>query len=103
MSVLTKPGTRLRSTACTTEVVVVAGAADVDLRCGGTSMADAKADSPAAGEPTAPFDGGTQIGKRYVHEGTGLEVLCVRAGAGSLAVGAEPLALKAAKPLPASD
>jgi len=103
MSVLTKPGTRLRSTACTTEVIVVAGAADADLRCGGASMTDAKADQPPHGAPAAPFDGGTQIGKRYVHEGTGLEVLCVRAGAGSLAVGAEPLVLKSAKPLPASD
>jgi hypothetical protein len=102
MSVLTKPGTRLRSTVCATEVVVV-GPADVDLRCGGVAMADAKAEAGAGGIPTAPFDAGTQLGKRYVHAGSGLEVLCVKAGMGSLAVGDEPLTLKSAKPLPASD
>ena len=38
MSVVTKPGARLRSVTCATEVVVVKGAGEVDLRCGGEPM-----------------------------------------------------------------
>jgi hypothetical protein len=46
-------------------------------------------------------DDGTLLGKRYVHED--LEVLCTKAGKGSLSVGGVRLPLKEAKPLPASD
>jgi hypothetical protein len=42
------------------------------------------------------------MGKRYVDDGDA-EVLVTKAGAGSLSVGATPLTLKEAKPLPASD
>ena len=42
------------------------------------------------------------MGKRYVAEG-GVEVLVTKAGAGSLSLGRTALALKEAKPLPASD
>ena len=47
--------------------------------------------------------GGTQLGKRYVDAAGTLELLCTKPGKGSLAAGGEPLALKAAKPLPSSD
>jgi hypothetical protein len=43
------------------------------------------------------------LGKRYEDPGTGLEVLCVRPGAGALSIGRELLKLKASKPLPSSD
>jgi hypothetical protein len=43
------------------------------------------------------------IGKRYVHEPSGLEILCTKGGQGTLAAGDEPLTVKAAKPLPSSD
>ena len=46
---------------------------------------------------------GTLLGKRYAHEASGLEVLCTKAGEGGLTVGGEPVPVKAAKPLPASD
>jgi hypothetical protein len=46
---------------------------------------------------------GTMLGKRYVHEATGLELLCTRPGEGSLAGGGVALPLKEAKPLPSSD
>ena len=42
------------------------------------------------------------MGKRYVDE-SGAEVLVTKAGAGTLSIGASPLTLKEAKPLPASD
>jgi hypothetical protein len=97
-----KPGARLRSVTCTTEVVIVRAGGE-DLRCGGQPMVDIA----TAGEPTSPpaagFDGGTEIGKRYTDEAAGLEVLCTKAGAGSLSLGDTLLVLKGAKPLPASD
>jgi hypothetical protein len=97
-----KPGLRLKSTACTSELMVVrAPKGDVDLRCGGapvTAFGDTT-ESPILPE----FSGGTQIGKRYIDEEGSLEVLATKAGSGSLSVGDTPLAEKGAKPLPSSD
>lgn len=99
-----RPGTKLRSAVDTTEVVVVkAPAADVDLRCGGQPMVVAGSDAPAGGAVDAAHSSGTKIGKRYADEGVGVEVLCTKAGEGSLALGDDPLLLKDAKPLPSSD
>jgi hypothetical protein len=98
-----KPGTRLQSAVCDTQVVVVrVPAGDVDLRCGGQPMV---AVGEAVERVTAAdgFDGGTLMGKRYASDELGLEVLCSKAGTGALSVGAELLPLKDAKPLPASD
>jgi hypothetical protein len=47
--------------------------------------------------------GGTQIGKRYVDEADTFQVLCTKAGGGTLALDGKPLVIQAAKPLPASD
>jgi hypothetical protein len=46
---------------------------------------------------------GTKLGKRYVEKGGQLEVLCSKAGVGTLTSAGERLSLKTAKPLPASD
>jgi hypothetical protein len=98
-----KPGTRLQSAVCDTQVVVVrVPADDVDLRCGGHPMVAVGAAVERVA-PAAGFDGGTLMGKRYASEERGLEVLCSKAGAGALSVGDELLPLKDAKPLPASD
>jgi hypothetical protein len=99
-----KPGARFRSAVCSTEVAIVRGTdSGIDLWCGGVPMV-ALGTQPAAGAaPVAPFDAGTQIGKRYATEDGELELLCTKAGAGSLSVGATVLGLKSAKPLPASD
>lgn len=96
-----KVGKRLKSAVCGTTVVVVR-AADVTLSCGGGPVVEDLAAAPS-GEPAEGFDGGTQLGKRYVHDASGLEVLCVAAGAGALSVDGDLLAIKAAKSLPASD
>lgn len=53
--------------------------------------------------PSEDARGGTVLGKRYVCDEVGLEVLCTKSGIGSLAFDAKPLAEKAAKPLPPSD
>jgi hypothetical protein len=98
-----KAGTRLRSAVCTTEVVVVrAPAAPVDLRCGGQPLLLASEDG-RSGEPEPGFDEGTLLGKRYTDAEQSLEILCTKAGAGSLSIGDSVLQRSGAKPLPASD
>jgi hypothetical protein len=102
MSLTLKAGSRLKSTVCTVEVMVVrAPAGEVDLRCGGAAFGPAG--SAVDGSPATGFDGGTLMGKRYVDEAGGLEVLCTKAGPGSLSIGETALSIKDAKPLPASD
>ena len=59
--------------------------------------------SPTCESVEAGFDGGTQLGKRYSDDELGLELLCTKAGEGSISVGETILAVKGAKPLPASD
>jgi hypothetical protein len=99
-----KPGTRLRSTVCSTEVIIVrAPQDDVEISCGGQAMVVLGTDVPEGGSVSADFAGGTQLGKRYADEGVGIELLCTKAGEGSLALNGEPLLLKEAKPLPSSD
>jgi len=56
-----------------------------------------------AGELNPAFADGTVLGKRYVDEEVGVELLCSKAGQGTLAVGERSLVLKNAKPLPTSD
>ncbi|MGY0499490.1 hypothetical protein ACWZHB_13490 [Nocardia sp. FBN12] len=95
-------GARLRSQVCDTEVIVVkAGSSLDDLRAGGVPMVPLDG-ARAGGAPDAKFADGNVLGKRYV-DASGAEILVTKAGAGTLSVGAEPLALKGAAPLPASD
>ncbi|MEB2286286.1 MAG: hypothetical protein B6D46_08025 [Polyangiaceae bacterium UTPRO1] len=99
-----KAGARLKSAVCATEVIVIAApAGEVDVRCGGAPMlaSGEEAAADAALDPAAA--GGTALGKRYISAGGDLELLCTKPGKGSLAVGASPLVLKEAKPLPSSD
>lgn len=98
-----KPGGRLQSTVCTTEVIVVkAPGGDVDVTCGGAPMAEAGS-AEVSGAPAADAAEGTLLGKRYVNDDESLELLCTKPGDGSLGVGDTLLSLKEAKPLPASD
>src|SRR5690606_7462429 len=95
-----KPGIRLKSAVCDTEVMVIRGSGVV-VECGGQPMVEQRPETPAALDPA--FAEGTRIGKRYVNaEGT-VELLCVKAGQGTLAIGGQPLEIKDAKPLPSSD
>lgn len=97
-------GSRWQSAVCDTQLVVVrAPAGSVDLRCGGHPMVPIDADRPADAELSPDHAGGTAVGKRFADEATGLEVLCTKAGHGSVALGDEPLVRKDAKPLPSSD
>jgi hypothetical protein len=97
-------GKRLRSQECGTEVIVVrAPDQPVELTCGGSPMtAEAAASGiPAPAKPAAGE--GAQLGKRYVDEPTGLELLCTKPGGAVPAADGRALTLKTAKPLPASD
>lgn len=95
-----KPGTKLKSTVCDTEVMIIRGA-DVVIECGGAPMAEER---PAEGaELDSAFAEGTQMGKRYVDKAGTVELLCVKPGRGSLAIGGVALNTKDAKTLPSSD
>ena len=100
---LVKSGQRLRSATCTTEIIIVrAAAAKLDLRCGGRPMLPIEAAASQEREAAEPgFDGGTLLGKRY--SGSGVEILCTKAGQGTLSIGGDPLPVMAPKQLPASD
>ncbi len=95
-----KPGTRLKSAACDTEVMVIR-CGEGSIECGGSAMAEAKPDDAAA--LSADHSNGTLMGKRYVDAAGAFELLCVKPGKGSLAVDGVALNTKDAKPLPASD
>jgi len=95
-----KAGSKLKSAACATEVLVVR-CGDGVVECGGAPML---ADKPAElGTIDPAFSSGAQIGKRYVDARGAFELLCIKAGKGSLAVDGTALSQKNAKPLPASD
>jgi hypothetical protein len=95
-----KPGTKLKSVVCDTEVMVIR-ASDAVVECGGKPMVDERPAERAAIDPA--FAEGTKMGKRYVDAAGTLELLCVKAGQGSLAVNGVALQTKDAKPLPSSD
>ena len=98
-----KAGARLKSVACETQVIVVrAPQGDVEVTCGGAVMVPVDAEAEAAALDSAAADG-TQLGKRYADEELGLELLCTKAGKGSLWVNGVAIGLKQAKALPASD
>ena len=99
-----RPGLRLESATCDTQVVVVKVpkvATDLDVRCGGAPMRELG----AGGDRAAPAGEGeaTLLGKRYADDDLGVELLCTRGGDGALAIGDNPLLVKGAKPLPSSD
>ena len=97
-----KTGARLKSAVCDGEIMVVTTpGGDIDLTCGGASMVSSGDVERVA--INADHAVGIVIGKRYITEDEGLEVLCVKAGEGSLAVGGTLLLQKDTKKLPKTD
>lgn len=104
MAVERPAGSRWKSSVCTTEIVVVhSPSTDVSLSCGGSEMVPLSEEPASKGSLDPTLAEGTQLGKRYADEETGLEVLCTKQGSGTLTVDGYPLTLQGAKPLPASD
>ena len=98
-----KTGARLKSCVCDGEVMVVSAPdGDVEITCGGVPMAD-PANAERAGEVHPDHAVGIAIGKRYVCEAGEVELLCVKAGVGGLAVGGNLLLQKDTKKLPKTD
>jgi len=99
-----KPGSRWKSAVCDVEVVVVRPPkGPVALECGGHPMVAASAAKPEGLALAAEHAGGCTMGKRFADEASGVELLCVKAGQGSLSIGGRPVGEKEAKKLPASD
>jgi hypothetical protein len=97
-------GARFKSAVCSTEVVVVKSVDNVEeLWCGGVVMVPVGGEQPPDLQIVGGFATGTQVGKRYATEDELFEVLCTKAGAGSLSLGQVLLSTKGAKPLPPSD
>jgi hypothetical protein len=99
-----KPGSRWKSAVCDAQMVVVRPPSQPGtLQCGGTAVLGLSDAATPTGAIDPDHAGGVLIGKRYVDEVSGIEVLGAKAGKGSLAYDGRPLSLKDAKPLPASD
>ncbi|MFC8435297.1 hypothetical protein [Streptomyces sp. NPDC057253] len=97
-------GQTLASTVDETAVIVVrAPDREVKITCGGAEMSDAREKPARSGVPDPGQTDGTLLGKRYADDELGIELLCTKPGQGTLAVDGSPLAVKAAKALPASD
>ena len=97
-------GQRLRSAVSSVEAIVVkVPKGDVTISCAGAPMLrpDDKADGSLP--PADPAQRHTLLGKRYLDESSNLEMLCVAAGPGEIAVDGRTLTIKTAQPLPASD
>jgi len=98
-----KTGMRLASVTDTTQVIVTRVAdGDVDLRCGGAPMV-VPGEATTQTDIDPDFSSGTAMGKRYGGDELPVELLCTKPGPGTLSIGTEPLPLKEAKALPASD
>src|SRR5208337_5495103 len=67
-----KPGIRLKSAVCDTEVMVIRGS-NVVVECGGAAMTQERAAERGAIDTN--FAGGTQMGKRYVDAAGTIELL----------------------------
>jgi hypothetical protein len=101
MAIELKVGERLGSVVCDTEVIVVrAQSSRVELTCGGEPMAPVPASRVGSADES---NLGTLLGKRYQDTNSGLELLCTKAGQGTLRVDGVPMGVKAAKNLPSSD
>jgi hypothetical protein len=99
-----RPGQKLHSAVCDAQVVVVkAPSTGVEIGCGGSPMLDDGQEPEGAPALDDALGEGPLLGKRYADDDSGLELLCTRAGKGTLTVDGQPLAVKGAKPLPASD
>lgn len=100
-----KAGTRLRSATCECEVVVVSPPkGEVSIECGGLPMLTPDSTEERDVSRLDPnLADGTLLGKRYVDADSGAELLCTKAGRGTLAIDGRPLSIKDPKPLPTSD
>lgn len=104
MPMTLKPGTRLFSAVCTTELIAVrAPGGEVELTIGGVAPVTSADDRDGSHTVLSGHDGGSAMGKRYVDQAGTTELLCTKAGVGVPALDGTVLLIKDAKPLPSSD
>jgi hypothetical protein len=104
MAINLKPGARLFSAVCTTEMIAVkAPGGDSALTIGGTAPVASAAERDGSASIVDGHGGGASMGKRYVDGDNTIELLCTKAGDGVPALDGVLFELKDAKPLPASD
>jgi hypothetical protein len=84
-------------------MVIAAPEGEADITCGGAPMVDAAAQPPEGLSISPDAAKGAALGKRYIDEEGSIELLCIKPGEGSIALGGVALGLKEAKPLPSSD
>lgn len=101
MGQIYKPGTKLSSTVCKAQIMVLrAPTEELEISCGGAPM---QIGDPAELGEMSGENSGTLVGKRYTDEAETMEFLCTRGGEGSIAVKGYVIDVKAAKKLPSSD
>jgi len=97
-------GQRLRSAVSSVEAIIVrVPAGDVTITCAGAPMLGPDEAADGSYPPADPAQRHTLLGKRYLDADSDLEMLCVAAGPGEIAVDGRALTIKTAQPLPASD
>lgn len=97
-------GMRIKSAVCSMEAVVIkAPSAGENILCGGQVMVQMSDAKPDVAPLAQAQHGHALIGKRYVDEESGLELLCSKQGFGALEFEGRELILKQPKPLPSSD
>lgn len=101
MGQIYKPGTKLSSTVCKTQIMALrVPAKELEISCGGAPM---QIGDPAELGEMSGENSGTLVGKRYTDADETMEFLCTRGGDGSLAIAGYTIDIKAAKKLPSSD
>lgn len=101
MAQIYKPGTKLSSTVCKTQIMALrVPNEELEISCGGAPM---QIGDPAELGAMSGENSGTLVGKRYTDEAETMEFLCTRGGEGSLAIKGYVIDIKAAKKLPSSD
>jgi hypothetical protein len=101
MTQIYKPGIKLSSRVCKTQIMILRiPAVEMEIFCGGLPMVIG---DPAEFEELQGENNGTLVGKRYTDETETMEFLCTRGREGTIAVSGHKIDIKSAKKLPSSD
>ncbi|MDE0242915.1 MAG: hypothetical protein OXQ84_22380 [bacterium] len=82
-------------------MIITAPSEDVEIKCGGEPMS--QGEDGNGGSVHQDHADGSVIGKRYTNDEGSLEVLCVKAGEGSLWASGAAMKVKDATKLPKTD
>jgi hypothetical protein len=104
MSSHLKAGVRIMSTCDDGELIVVRSPdRAIEVTIGGHPVALTPEGRGRNGHPLPGHEGDVAVGKRYADPDNAIEVLCLKAGKGSVEVDGVALVMLGAKALPSSD